>query len=153
MSNDYTILTDGWHHTNAFHPDTFHFPNTITTNWTPNWSTNVGPDDYWIVKPNEISIDLGEMPSVIGTGIMPISTLPNEEPKIEVYPKISHYDLKEDEIIMLTFDTDIWSLSQCKEILEMWKTNFPNHKVVGTVKGVEISFLKDENYSKSEVSW
>lgn len=73
-------------------------------------------------------------------------TLPNNT-------SISKTIIDEDDIIMLTFDPDMYSIDECKQMFEMWQNNFPNHKVIATFKGIKIDLIKDKGMRKGEVVW
>jgi hypothetical protein len=60
---------------------------------------------------------------------------------IEINPGIiiSKLDIKDGDIITVTIDTDKWDLNHATEMLYAYKEIFPNNKVVGELKGMEIS--------------
>ena len=57
---------------------------------------------------------------------------------------ISKLDIKDDDTIIVTIDTDKWDLMRATEMLYAYKDIFPNNKVVGALKGMEISKLEKE---------
>ena len=60
---------------------------------------------------------------------------------IEINPGIiiSKLSIKDDDVITITIDTDKWDLMRATEMLHAYKEIFPNNKVVGELKGMEIS--------------
>lgn len=70
--------------------------------------------------------------------------------KFEIEPDviISKLDIKDGDVITVTIDTDKWDLIQATEMLYAYKEIFPNNKVVGELKGMEIS--KSEKETKKE---
>ena len=66
--------------------------------------------------------------------------------KFEIDPGIiiSKLDIKEGDTIIVTIDTDKWDLHHATEMLYAYKDIFPNNKVVGALKGMEISKLEKE---------
>lgn len=52
---------------------------------------------------------------------------------------ISKLDIKDGDTIVVTIDTDKWDLMQATEMFYACKDIFPNNKVVGALKGIEIA--------------
>lgn len=52
---------------------------------------------------------------------------------------ISKLDIKDGDTITVTIDMDIWDLNHATEMLYAYKEIFPNNKVVGELKGMEIA--------------
>lgn len=52
---------------------------------------------------------------------------------------ISKLDIKDGDTIIVTIDTDKWDLNHATEMLYAYKEIFPNNKVVGELKGMEIA--------------
>lgn len=52
---------------------------------------------------------------------------------------ISKLDIKDGDTIIVTIDTDKWDLMRASEMLYAYKEIFPNNKVVGALKGMEIN--------------
>lgn len=52
---------------------------------------------------------------------------------------ISKLDIKDGDTITVTIDMDIWDLNHATEMLYAYKEIFPNNKVVGELKGIEIA--------------
>lgn len=61
--------------------------------------------------------------------------------KFEIEPDviISKLDIKDGDVITVTIDTDKWDLIQATEMLYAYKEIFPNNKIVGVLKGMEIA--------------
>ena len=61
--------------------------------------------------------------------------------EFEIEPGIilSKLNIKDGNIITVTIDTDKWDLIRATEMLNVYKNIFPNNKVVGELKGMEIS--------------
>lgn len=61
--------------------------------------------------------------------------------KFEIEPGviISKLNIKDGDIITVTIDTDKWDLIRAAEMLCTYKDIFPNNKIVGELKGMEIS--------------
>jgi hypothetical protein len=61
--------------------------------------------------------------------------------KFEIEPGviISKLDIKDCDTIIVTIDTDKWDLNHATEMLYAYKDIFPNNKVVGELKGMEIA--------------
>lgn len=77
-----------------------------------------------------------------------------DEPKVEIIhvDTIHEWQLQDNDVIILTFDIDIWSLDEVKQMFNTFVEAFPNHKILAKYNGVEIDIVhidKDE----SEVSW
>jgi hypothetical protein len=51
---------------------------------------------------------------------------------------ISKLNIKDGDVITVTIDTDKWDFMQVTEILYAYKEIFPNNKIVGVLKGMEI---------------
>lgn len=64
-----------------------------------------------------------------------------DKKELEIKPDviISKLDIKDGDVITVTIDTDKWDLTQATEMLYAYKEIFPNNKVVGELKGMEIS--------------
>lgn len=52
---------------------------------------------------------------------------------------ISKLDIKDGDTIIVTIDTDKWDLNHATEMLYAYKEIFPNNKVIGELKGMEIA--------------
>jgi hypothetical protein len=61
--------------------------------------------------------------------------------KFEIEPDviISKLDIKDGDVITVTIDTDKWDFIRATEMLYAYKEIFPNNKIVGVLKGMEIS--------------
>ena len=61
--------------------------------------------------------------------------------RFEIEPGIiiSKLEIKDGDVITVTIDTDKWDLIRATEMLYTVKEIFPNNKVVGQLKGMEIS--------------
>lgn len=61
--------------------------------------------------------------------------------KFEIEPDviISKLDIKDGDVITVTIDTDKWDFTQATEMLYAYKEIFPNNKIVGVLKGMEIA--------------
>ena len=62
-----------------------------------------------------------------------------KEFEIEPGIVISKLDIKDGDIITVTIDTDKWDLIQATEMLYTFRNIFPNNKIVGELKGMEIN--------------
>ena len=69
--------------------------------------------------------------------------------KFEIEPGIiiSKLDIKDGDVITVTIDTDKWDLMRATEMLYAYKEIFPNNKIVGELKGMEIKEVKNEKYN------
>ena len=61
--------------------------------------------------------------------------------KFEIEPDviISKLDIKDGDVITVTIDTDKCYFTRTTEMLYAYKEIFPNNKIVGVLKGMEIS--------------
>ena len=59
--------------------------------------------------------------------------------EIEPSVIISKLDVKDGDAITVTIDTDKWDLVRAAEMLYAYKEIFPHNKIVGVLKGMEIS--------------
>lgn len=61
--------------------------------------------------------------------------------KYWVIDKIEKLEIKdrENDVIILTFDPELWTLEDAIETLDAIETKFPNHNFIGTAKGIEFS--------------
>lgn len=57
---------------------------------------------------------------------------------------ISKLDLKEKDTILITIDTDKWSIEEGYNIFKIVSKTFPNNQIVMTLKGIEIEKLKEK---------
>lgn len=66
--------------------------------------------------------------------------------KFEIEPGIilSKLDLKEDDTILITIDTDKWGIEEGYNIFKIVSKTFPNNQIVMTLKGIEIEKLKEK---------
>lgn len=67
-----------------------------------------------------------------------------KEFKIEPGIIISKLDLKEKDTILITIDTDKWSIEEGYNIFKIVSKTFPNNQIVMTLKGIEIEKLKEK---------
>ena len=58
---------------------------------------------------------------------------------------ISKLEIKDGDVITVTIDTDKWDFIRATEMLYTVKEIFPNNKVVGQLKGMEISVKTGTN--------
>lgn len=58
-----------------------------------------------------------------------------------VIDKIEKLEIKdrENDVIILTFDPELWTLENAIETFDAIEARFPNHNFIGTVKGIEFS--------------
>lgn len=65
--------------------------------------------------------------------------------EFEIEPGIiaSKLDLKEKDTILITIDTDKWTIEDGYSIFKMVSKTFPNNQIVATLKGIEIEKLKE----------
>ena len=58
-----------------------------------------------------------------------------------VIDKIEKLEIKdrENDVIILTFDPELWTLEDAIETFDAIETKFPNHNFIGTAKGIEFS--------------
>lgn len=58
-----------------------------------------------------------------------------------VIDKIEKLEIKdkENDIIVITFDPELWTLENAIETFDAIEAKFPNHNFIGTAKGVEFS--------------
>jgi hypothetical protein len=61
--------------------------------------------------------------------------------KYWVIDKIEKLEIKnrENDVIILTFDPELWTLEDAIETFDAIETKFPNHNFIGTAKGIEFS--------------
>lgn len=66
--------------------------------------------------------------------------------EVEINPGviISKLDLKEDDTILITIDTDKWDVDEASEIYKIVAKIFPNNNIITTFKGLEIDKLKEK---------
>lgn len=65
-----------------------------------------------------------------------------QEFEIEPGVILSKLDIKDGDTIVVTIDANKWDLIRATEMLYTYQEIFPNNKIVGALKGMEIS--KDE---------
>lgn len=77
-----------------------------------------------------------------------------DEPKVEMIhmDTVHEWQLKDNDMIILTFDTEIWSPNEVKQMFDAFIEAFPNHKILVKYNGVEIDIVHMEK-DESEVSW
>ncbi len=63
----------------------------------------------------------------------------NHEFEIEPGVILSKLDIKDGDTIVVTIDTNKWDLIQATEMLYAYQEIFPNNKIVGALKGMEIN--------------
>ena len=61
--------------------------------------------------------------------------------KYWVIDKIEKLEIKdrENDVIILTFDPELWSLEDAIETFDAIEAKFPNHNFIGTAKGIDFS--------------
>lgn len=57
---------------------------------------------------------------------------------------ISKLNIKENDPILVTIDTDKWDLDDGYEIFKIMTESFPHNTIVTTFKGIEIEKLKEK---------
>lgn len=57
---------------------------------------------------------------------------------------ISKLDIKDGDTIIVTIDTDVWSIDEAYEVYKIMTKMYPNNSIVATFKGIEISRLEKE---------
>lgn len=72
--------------------------------------------------------------------------------------KIIHIDtihedqLKDNDIIILTFDNEVWDVDKIKQWVDYFQQDFPNHKIIAKFNGIQIDIFHVEK-DEREVSW
>lgn len=58
-----------------------------------------------------------------------------------IIDKIEKLEIKdrENDVIILTFDPELWKLEDAIEAFDAIEAKFPNHNFIGTAKGIEFS--------------
>lgn len=58
-----------------------------------------------------------------------------------VIDKIEKLEIKdrENDVIILTFDPELWKLEDAIEAFDAIEAKFPNHNFIGTAKGIDFS--------------
>ena len=76
------------------------------------------------------------------------------EPKVEMIhmDTVHEWQLKDNDVIILTFDTEIWSPDEVKQMFDAFIEAFPHHKILVKYNGVEIDIVHTEK-NESEVNW
>lgn len=69
--------------------------------------------------------------------------------KMEITPGIilSKLDIKENDTILVTIDSDRYHLEEAYDIFKTINNSFPHNNVIATFKGVEIKGIKDKKLS------
>lgn len=76
------------------------------------------------------------------------------DPKVEIIhvDTIHEWQLRDNDVIILTFDTEIWDINEVKQMFNTFVDAFPHHKILAKYNGVEIDIVHMEK-DESEVSW
>ena len=76
------------------------------------------------------------------------------DPKVEIIhiDTIHEWQLRDNDVIILTFDTEIWDINEAKQMFNAFVDAFPHHKILAKCNGVEIDIVHMEK-DESEVSW
>ena len=77
-----------------------------------------------------------------------------DESKVEMIhmDTVHEWQLKDNDVIILTFDTEIWSPDEVKQMFDAFIEAFPHHKILVKYNGVEIDIVHTEK-NESEVNW
>lgn len=69
-----------------------------------------------------------------------------DEPKVEIIHKntIHEWQLKDNDVIILTFDITIWSVNEIKQMFDNFVNAFPDHKILAKYNGIEIDIVHTE---------
>lgn len=61
--------------------------------------------------------------------------------KYWVIDEIKKLEIKDrdNDVIVMTFDPELWTLEDAIETFDTIETKFPNHNFIGVVKGIEFS--------------
>ena len=64
-----------------------------------------------------------------------------------VIDKIEKLEIKdrENDVIILTFDPELWKLEDAIEAFDAIEAKFPNHNFIGTAKGIDFSVENIDN--------
>ena len=64
-----------------------------------------------------------------------------------VIDKIEKLEIKdrENDVIILTFDPELWTLGDAIETFDAIEAKFPNHNFIGTAKGIDFSVENIDN--------
>lgn len=67
--------------------------------------------------------------------------------KYWVIDKIEKLEIKdrENDVIILTFDPELWTLDNAIDTFDAIEAKFPNHNFIGTAKGIEFSVESIDN--------
>ena len=67
--------------------------------------------------------------------------------KYWVIDKIEKLEIKdrENDVIILTFDPELWTLGDAIETFDAIEAKFPNHNFIGTAKGIDFSVENIDN--------
>ena len=73
-----------------------------------------------------------------------------------VIDKIEKLEIKdrENDVIIMTFDPELWTLEDAIETFDAIEAKFPNHNFIGTAKGIEFDAViipnaDNENYKNT----
>lgn len=77
-----------------------------------------------------------------------------DEPKVEIIhvDTIHEWQLQNNDVIILTFDIEKWSLKKVEQIFSAFVEAFPNHKILAKYNGIEVDIIHTEK-NESEISW
>ena len=64
-----------------------------------------------------------------------------------VIDKIEKLEIKdrENDVIIMTFDPELWTLEDAIETFDAIEAKFPNHNFIGTAKGIDFSVENIDN--------